>query len=70
MNEVRSGKPVVVGEVTITPLERVERYRVSDGRGFFIYFSKRPVGITVNSPQGSWDFEIEDWNSKVEPAMD
>ncbi len=70
MNEVRSGEPVAVGEVTITLLERVERYRVSNGKGFFIYFSKRPVRVTVHSPQGSWDFDLEDWNSKAVPGMD
>lgn len=53
MNDVRSGEPVVVGEVTITPIERVNRYRVSNEKGFFVYLSKRPAGITVNSSQGS-----------------
>lgn len=70
MNKVCSGEPRVVGEVTTTPMERVERYRVSNGKGFFAYFSKRPVGVTVDSPQGSWDLDLEDWNSKAEPAMD
>ncbi len=70
MNEVRRGDPLKVGEVTITPLERVERHRVSDGKGFFIYLSKRAVGVTVDSPQVSWDLDLEDWNSKAEPAMD
>ena len=58
MKDVRSGKPVVVGDVTITPLEQVERYRVINEKGFFIYLSKRPTGITVNSPAGSWDFDL------------
>ena len=70
MTDVGSGEPFVVGDVTITPLERVERYRESNKKGFFFYYSKRPAGITVNSPQGSWDFDLEDWNSKAEPGMD
>ncbi len=70
MNEDRRGEPVVVGEVTITPLERVERYSESNGKGFFFYYSKRPVGVTVDSPAGSWDLDLEDWNSKAEPGMD
>ena len=37
MKDIRSGEPVVVGEVTITPLERVERYRVSNEKGFFVF---------------------------------
>ena len=64
MKEVLSGEPVVVGEVTITPLERVERYRVSNQKGFFIYLSKRPAGVTVTSSQGSWDFDLEEGNSQ------
>ena len=59
MNDVRNGEPVVVGEVTITPMERVNRYRVRNEKGFFVYLSKRPAGITVNSSQGSWDFDLE-----------
>ena len=58
MKDVRSGEPVVVGEVTITPLERVERYRVNNEKGFFVYLSKRPTGITVDSSEGSWDFDL------------
>ena len=60
MKDVRSGEPVVVGEVTITPLERVERYRVSIEKGFFVYLSKRPSGITVVSSEGSWDFDLDE----------
>ena len=70
MNKVHSGEPRVVGEVTITPMERAGRYRNSSKRGFFVYFSKRPVRVTVDSPEGSWDFDLEDWNSEAEPGMD
>ena len=70
MNKVHSGKPLVVGEVTITPMERVERYRRSGKRGFFVYFSKKPVRVTVDSPEGNWDFDLEDWNSDAEHGMD
>ena len=59
MNDVRSGEPVVVGGVTITPLERVEWYRTSSKRGFFAYLSKKPVKVSVDSPEGRWDFELE-----------
>jgi hypothetical protein len=57
MKNVRRGEPVVVGEITITPLERVERYRVNNEKGFFVYLSKRTAGITVDSSKGSWDFD-------------
>ena len=58
MKDIRRGKPVVVGEVTITPLEQVARYRLINEKGFFIYLSKRPARITVDSPEGSWDFDL------------
>ncbi len=48
MNKVHVGEPLVAGEVTITPMERVERYRTSGKRGFFVYFSKKPVRVTVD----------------------
>ncbi len=70
MNKVHSGEPLVVGAVTITPIERVERYRTSGNGGFFVYFSKKPVRVTVESPDGSWDFDLEDWNSEAEPGLD
>ena len=69
MNKIHSGEPLVVGEVTITPIERVERYRTSGKTGFFVYFSKKPVRVTVDSPEGSLDFDLEDWNSEAELNM-
>ncbi len=70
MNKVHVGEPLVAGEVTITPMERVEKCRTSGKRGFFVHFSKKPVRVTVDSPEGSWDFDLEDWNSEAEPGMD
>ena len=65
MNKVQSGVPLVVGEVTITPVERVERRHTIDERGLFVSFSKKPVGVTVDSPVGSWVFDLEDWNPEA-----
>ena len=70
MNNVHSVEPIVVGELTITPRERVERYSTSGKRGFFVYFSKKPVRVTVDSSEGTWDFYLEDWNSEAELGMD
>ena len=70
MNKVHTGKHLVVGEVTITPMERVERYRKSGKKGFFVHFSKKPVRVTVDSPEGSWVFNLEDWDSAAEPGVD
>ena len=60
MKDVHWGEPVVAGGVTITPLERVEQYRVSIEKGFFVYLSKRPAGITVVSSEGTWDFDLDE----------
>ena len=70
MNKVHSGEPRVVGEVTITPMERVEGYRTSGKTGLFVYLSKKPVRVTVDSPEGSWEFDLEGWNSEAEPGVD
>ena len=70
MNKVHVGEHLVVGEVTITAMERVERYRTSGKKGFVFYFSKKPVRVTVDSPEGSWDFDLEDWNSEAAVVVD
>lgn len=70
MSKVHSSEPLLVGNVTITAMERVDRYVTSGNEGSFVFFSKRPVGVTVESPDGSWDFDFEDWNSEAEPGVD
>ena len=52
MKEVRPGQPIVIGEMTITPLERVESYHGGGRKGFWIYGYKEPVGIVIDSPKG------------------
>ena len=59
MKDIRSGEPVVVGELTIAPRERVELHRVSNEKGWFVYLSKSPAGITVDSSGETWDFDLE-----------
>ena len=59
-----------MGEVTVTPLERVDRYLTSGKGGFFFHFFKKPVRVTVDSPEGSRVFDLKDWNSEAEPGMD
>ena len=34
MEEVRSGQPIVIGDLTITPIERVQVYSGTGGMGF------------------------------------
>lgn len=52
MKEVRPGQRRVIGEMTITPLERVESYHGTERKGFWVYLYEVPVGIVIDSPEG------------------
>ena len=52
IEDVLTGQPVVVGELTITPVERVRVYRGTGHMGFWVYASKVPVSIIIDSPGG------------------
>lgn len=58
MKEVRAGRPIIVGEVTIIPLERVSVYHSGEKGRLLVRISKEPVGIVVSSPQGKWAVDI------------
>ena len=58
MKEIRVGRPVIVGEVTIVPLERVSVYHDSGEDRLSVYISKEPVGIMISSPQGKWAVDM------------
>ena len=70
MNKVHRSELLVVGNVTITAVERVERYVMSGNEGCFVFFSKRPVGVTLESPDGSCDFDWEDCNPEAGLGLD
>jgi hypothetical protein len=55
----RLGEPVVVGEVTVTPVERVSiGHRIVGGVVLF-YASKRAVAVVVRTPTGELRLELE-----------
>ena len=58
MKEVRVGRPIIVGEMTIVPLERVSVYHDSKRGRFWAYTSKESIGIVISSPQGKWAVDI------------
>ena len=58
MEEVRTGRPVVIEDLTITPLERVRVYSGTGGMGFWVYVYKEPVGILVDSPDGQRSIDL------------
>lgn len=60
MKENRIGSPITVGEITVIPLEKVSLYHVNTKEGFTMYFSKKPVGIAISSPQRKWAIDIID----------
>jgi len=58
MREARIGRAVVVGEITIIPLERVSVYYDSNKGGLLAYISKEPIGVVISSPQGKWAADV------------
>ncbi|GAI39225.1 unnamed protein product [marine sediment metagenome] len=58
MKQMCVGKPVIVGEITIVPLEGVNVYQHSTRDGFSVYVSREPVGFVIGSPQGKQAVDI------------
>ena len=58
MKEIRVGRPVIIGEVTIVPLERVSVYHGSRKGGLSLYISKEPIGVVISSAQGKQAFNM------------
>ena len=58
MEEVRTGQPVVIGALTITPIENVRVYRGTDGTGSWVYAYKEPVSIIIDSPDGQRTIDL------------
>ena len=58
MKEVRIGRPITFGDVTIVPLERVSVNQLGQKGGLSLYITKEPLGIMIGSPQGKWVFDI------------
>ena len=58
MKETCVGIPVIIGEITIIPLEEVSVYHDRNKGRLSVYASKGPIGIVVGSPQGKWAIDI------------
>ena len=58
MKAVCPGQPRVIGEMTITPMERVESYHGTGRKGFWVHLYKVPVGIVIDSPEGRQTFTL------------
>ena len=70
MEEVRSGQPIVIGDLTITPIERVQVHSGTGGMGFWVYSCKEPVGIVVDSPDGQRSIDLigQDPSARARPT--
>ncbi|PKB70876.1 MAG: hypothetical protein BZY87_08250 [SAR202 cluster bacterium Io17-Chloro-G6] len=56
--EARTGQPVVIGELTITAIERVRVYCGASGVGIWVYAHKEPVSVVIDSPNGQRKIEL------------
>ena len=59
MTQERLGRPVTVGELRITPVERMSVRRETIGGRVWIAVAKRPVAILIRSPRSEWRIELE-----------
>ena len=47
MRESRAGKPIVIGEFTVVPLEEMRTHHATGGRGLAVFVTRQPVGVVV-----------------------
>ena len=58
MRESLAGKPIVIGDFTVVPLEETLTHRETGGRGQAVYVTRKPLGVAVISPAGSWALDM------------
>ena len=59
MRESRAGKPIVIGEFTVVPLEEIRKHHATGGRGLAVFVTRKPIGAIVISPAGSWALDMD-----------
>jgi hypothetical protein len=59
MRESRAGKPIVIGEFTVVPLEEMHTHHATGGRGLAVFVTRKPAGVVVISPEGSWALNMD-----------
>ena len=59
MQRVQVGTPIVIGDVTITPVEKLSLNRSSGKSWSLAYLVKSPVGVIVDSPGGRQAFGVD-----------
>ena len=58
MTRERLGTPRVVGELILTPVERISLERRGTGAAPLFFASKRPVAILVRRGERAWRIEL------------
>lgn len=59
MKESRAGKPITIGKFTVVPLEETRTHRATGGRGLSVFVTRKPIGVIVSSPEGSWALDMD-----------
>ena len=54
MKEFRVGKPISIGDMTLTPIERVEVCRDAWTAGVVVWASRVPVAVLLSGPSGTF----------------
>ena len=61
-----AGTAIIIGEITIIPLEEVTVYHGRNKGGLSVYVSKGPIGVVIGSRQGKWAIDIHGGQVPVE----
>ena len=59
MRQSRAGKRIVIGEFTVVPLEETHSHHATGDRGLAVFVTRKPAGIVVSSPAGSWALDMD-----------
>ncbi len=59
MKEVQFSAPILIGDITIRPMERIRVDHTDTGTGFYFYACREPVGILIETPEHKWALDPE-----------
>ena len=59
MKELRVGAPISIGDLTLTPLERVELHCDAWAEGAIVWASKAPVAVLLSGPSGNFAVTVD-----------
>ncbi len=59
MKEVQFSAPILIGDITIRPMVRIQVDRTDTDTGFYFYACREPVGILIETPEHKWALDLE-----------